>query len=294
MDTTTEKIAKTIESALNEGGSDYHFREMDLLRLPAQQNPNRIYAKFVFTDGKFERIVFVKTGNVYNADLDRFISSRNNPFFFAPKPLPAFKVGNQWFAPWEFIPGQHPSVLQEDRTVLCKIADAVAGINSETEATQSAGIPLKLDTPWVAETGERLSEWATTDNDRALLSRFRALDANYLTHHDIKDANLIVPEHDKRLAVIDWATVTLSPAGSGLRTVSRLSTQARLFVARRYTETMARLGHCVNLDDVLFAIQAHQIFWSIVTGLKIKSSRRVRDGLALVENLLSPRKDNRT
>lgn len=238
-------------------------------------NPNRLYARYLFSNGVLDKIVFVKTGPVYNVEVDRFMGACDHPYFLSPKQIASFKDGDQMVAAWEFVDGSHPRTADEEPHELTRIVCAIAGVNSVTEAALSSGVSVRATTPWVEPMAAAMQTWVASGGgsvvdprlvddfvyrEPARLARFLALGAKFVTHHDIKDANLILPNGDDRVAVIDWGTVSLAPAGSGIRFACRFGENTRRLVAHAYVAAMSKLGIELDVADVRCAMETHQVY----------------------------------
>jgi hypothetical protein len=246
------------------------------------------------------RSFFVKQGRrIGNPALEQFLT--DNKSFGFRTPIFYGKMGGRDHTVllWEFVEGDHPNLPIGSVQAVVPIIELVAAINSVPDDLVRTVKPLRVQTPWIAPVAEETEGFlractAASSSGQVLrlleafarcecriIGRFADLGDRFFTHHDVKRENLLCPPGESGLTVLDWTSAALSVPGTGLRFLSRWDAPSRAVLADHYIRCMARSGHRLRLEDVLFALEGHAVFKTLRKGVASGDAKVVRAGLAL-------------
>lgn len=267
----------------------------------------RFYARYAFRPARptaalpepVPATFFVKRGpGVLRPALENFLDKQTSALFSTPRFFGHFDLGRSQVGVWEHVSGRQPGFRRGD-TDLQRVVEAVAGINALPDADLTAIAGVARETLWVEPGAARLEALIRelTAGDPALadpmlrrvaafarledrlLQRFRSMENRFLTHNDMRPANLIIRPDDARVVVVDWTSARISAPGAGLRFLAWVDEESRTALAAHYVQCMRGLGHGLALDDVLFAIKAIHTFRALSTLAATRDLGKIRMGL---------------
>ncbi len=273
----------------------------------------RIYSRYEFsrsgdlegqsTDPRQSHSFFVKQGpKVVRPGLEEFLNEVQSPFFDTPFFWGCFSVGGRVrVGAWEYVSGRQPAFGRDFTDDLARVIRAVAAINAVEPGAVKQVQGLRAINPGVEPVAARMDAVATQllcenqlEASRALeqietfarqegrlLARIEALGKPFLTHHDIKAANLVIRAEDSPIVVLDWTSARISAPGLGLRLLFHDAASLES-TTRFYIQCMRQLGHTLALADVLFAIVASKVFRAFCIGIAQRDLGRIHEGFRLM------------
>ena len=289
-----EKIASVLEKSIfaRLGVKARHLGH-SVQPMPSS-NPRRSYYIYSFDIGgeqPFE--LFVKCGPsaVKNSQLETFVGEIRDTSFRAPRYFGAAAAKGERFAAWELIRGSSPR-FTDNLLYLERVVTAVAAANSHGKSALDS-TNLQIKNAWIAPVAQKVAEWGASqvppmrkalrkklelfaEHEQHLIERASEIDAVCLSHNDIKYENIIQSDNDPRLAIIDWASASVSIPGASLRFLGWWDESVRVALVARYAEEMRRLGVNVSLETALFGLNTTQVFWGLQSGVQRNNYRRIR------------------
>lgn len=183
---------------------------------------------------------------------------------------------------WEYVDGTSKALTTYSREEIDELMLAIATAETAVVASDIrqtywmrpvAGLLRK-----VAETAP---EFAAFRSHISVIARLEAelIDrcaGDCLTHNDLHSFNIM--RTDKGYCLVDWESASLGPAGASLRIFADWKLEERKFVAERYSRHKKKLGAPIGVDEVLFAMHAHQAYWALHSGVRKKNTSLITRG----------------
>lgn len=213
------------------------------------------------------------------------LAAYSPPKYRAPRLFGSAVSELGYFQVWEYVEGESTPLRKYTREQLSALIRSIAS----ADASPHANPPVR-QTHFMVPIAKRLRSERTgifADFERqfrrfarleqGIIEKTFSLGPPCITHNDLHSHNVI--RVGGSFVLLDWESASLGPPAACLRWFCDWPDSGEHFVATSYAKFMRDFGTPTPVNDVLFAMRAHQAFHMLSTGLRQKSLARIKRGM---------------